>query len=112
MAEKDWLTSENARNKAHASLYTAIMHRAFGASAEILIGHHLTFEEGGDLSTEDEIPSADTMMFDHDIMGRVFGANAVAIMRQLASVPVSQRDAVLAHAWEMVELATTSVRAA
>lgn len=109
---KDWLSSENARNRAHAQLYTDIMHRAFGADASILIGHHLTFEEGGDLTTENEIPSADTMMFDHDIMGRVFGAEARLIMAKLSQTPVAGRDAVLQSAWDKVTLATTSVQAA
>lgn len=93
---KDYLGFENARNKQHADLYTELIRRAVGDCA-ILIGHHLAFELGGDLNTENEIPSADTLMFDHEIMGRVFGGKAGAIMVQLAAVPVEQRDTLLAN---------------
>lgn len=100
---KDWLSSENARNRAHAQLYTEIMHVAFGNEAEVLIGHHLTFEEGGELQTENEIPSADTMLFDHDIMKKVFGEGAIGIMEHLAATPVAQRDAVVAQYFARVK---------
>ncbi len=96
---KDYLGSENARNKQHAALYTAMMKAAFGSNAAVLIGHHLTFELNGDIATENEIPSADTMIFDHDVMGAIFGARSIAIMQELAATPVEQRDALLACYW-------------
>jgi hypothetical protein len=97
---KDWLGTENARNKRHAKLYTAMMAAAFGQDASILIGHHLTFEEGGNIDTENEIPSADTMIFDHYIMSKIFGARSVAIMKELAGVPVERRDDMLQNFWD------------
>lgn len=100
---KDWLTTENARNKQYAGLYVAIMKKAFGAATqkepEVLIGHHLTFELNGDLDTENEIPSADCLMFDHYIMEKVFGDQAITIMQHLASTPCESRDKVLAAYW-------------
>jgi hypothetical protein len=102
---KDYLGCENARNKRHAALYTAIMHEAFGSDAAVLIGHHLTFEIGGNIETENEIPSADTMMFDHYVMGKVFGADAVRIMQRLASVSVELRDDVLQREWDARNIA-------
>lgn len=92
---KDYLGSENTRNKQHADLYIEVMKRAFGPGCAIMIGHHLTFEKDGDLATENEIPSADCMMFDHGVMGDVFGDRAVDIMQHLAATPTESRDAVL-----------------
>jgi len=92
---KDYLEYENARNKAHAELYAKLLKKAFG-DCEVMIGHHLTFEFRGELSTENEIPSADTMMFCHELMGKVFGDKAGLVMRSLALVPASGRDELLA----------------
>lgn len=94
---KDFLGYENDRNKKHADLYVRMIQLAYGdtGSIAVLIGHHLTFEVDGDINTENEIPAADTLIFDHDIMGRLFGVNAVPVMVQLAKVPCSERDELL-----------------
>lgn len=101
---KDYLGFENARNKHHAAVYTKLMRLGLGHAADhvvaVLIGHHLTFEVNGDLETENEIPSADCLIFDHDIMGKVFGKWAVPLMQSLAAVPCEQRDDMLAAALE------------
>lgn len=91
-AIKDYLGYENARNRQHADLYQALVQIAYGADCDVLTGHHVTFEKHGDISTENEIPSADTLIFDHEIMGRVFGENAIPLMQKLAAVPCDQRD--------------------
>lgn len=99
---KDYLGTENARNKQHAALYVAIIQAAFGPQNDCLIGHHLTFEAHGDIDSENEIPSADTMIFDHTIMGAVFGPGAPYLMAHLAMLPVDTgaRDAALKEAFE------------
>lgn len=90
---KDWLSYEQSRNKQHAALYSSILkHAGVGADA-VLVGHHIGFETGGNIDTENEIPSADTLIFDHQIMGAVFGTRAVAIMAELATLPCDKRDA-------------------
>jgi hypothetical protein len=94
---KDYLGTENARNKEHAQLYADIIRTAFGDEQDVLVGHHLTFETHGDINTENEIPAADTLMFDHDVMHRVFGGNAHVVMTELANTPTEERDAVLAR---------------
>jgi hypothetical protein len=111
MALKDWLSCENARNKQFAGLYVAIMKKAFRVKAEpeVLIGHHLTFELDGDLNTENEIPSADCLMFDHYIMGQVFGDQAISIMQHLAATPCESRDGVLASYWACLNQVDESV---
>lgn len=96
---KDWLGYENARNKKWAQLYTDIMKRALVVEqqhCEVLIGHHLTFEIDGVIASENEIPSADTLIFDHLIMQRVFGRDYLFVMLDLALTEVGQRDARLA----------------
>lgn len=97
---KDYLGYENKRNKDHAELYVRMIQKAFAdeGNCEVLIGHHVTFEVNGVLSSENEIPSADTMMFDHDIMTRVFGTRAFAIMAILAATPCNGRDMILFRA--------------
>jgi hypothetical protein len=95
MTIKDYLGTENARNKQHAALYARLIKRAFGENNDVLIGHHLTFEDHGDINTENEIPAADTLLFDHDIMGRVFGGDAKKLMVTLAMVPAEKREALV-----------------
>lgn len=91
---KQFISYEIERNKKNAVMYTAIMQKALGTNV-ILIGHHLCFELGKDINTENEIPSADTLMFDHDVMGAVFGDQAMEIMQHLARTPTDSRDQVL-----------------
>lgn len=89
---KDYLSSENARNKAHAASFTKLMQLAFG-DCQCFIGHHLSFEQGGDLSTENEIPSADCLLFDVEVMTKVFGPNDGRYhMVTMATMPCEQRD--------------------
>lgn len=95
---KDYLGYENARNKKHAATYEKLLRIALlqeGAKVDVLIGHHICFEIDGDLTTENEIPSADCLMFDHDLMSRVFGGDAMQIMMHLAKNPVGERDFLL-----------------
>jgi hypothetical protein len=83
------------------------MRKAFGKDIQVMIGHHLAFQEGGKLETENEIPSADTLMFCHDIMGRVFGnPRAMHVMMALAAVPDGAREQVLLTALDQLEPAS------
>ena len=97
MQPKDYLTYENERNRKHAALYESLLKRALGANWVVLTGHHFLYERGGDVNTEGEVPSADTVIFDHDIMQAVFGKHCISIMQRLAAVPTDQRDSVLAE---------------
>lgn len=93
---KDWLGYENQRNKLNAATYTTLLKLALKhVDCAVLIGHHITFELDGDLETENEIPSADCLMFDHEIMRAVFGDSALRIMRELVVLPCDQRDKLL-----------------
>lgn len=92
---KDYLGEENQRNKRHADLFQKLLQLAFGANVDVLVGHHLTFEVHGDISTENEVPAADTLLFDHDIMGKVFGSDAVPLMQRLAATRCEQREEIV-----------------
>lgn len=107
---KDYLGTENSRNKKYAKLYEDLIKTAFGEDNDVLIGHHLTFEHHGDISTENEIPSADTLIFCHDLMTRVFGEGALHVMHELAALPVGARDERLSELYhEFVEPAPVFV---
>ena len=98
---KDFLTVENQRNKDHAQLYVDLVQRAYGCNNAVLIGHHIVFEADGDITTENEIPAADTLLFDHEIMTAVFGEDkAMRLMSNMAVTPVEHRDALLQQAWD------------
>lgn len=86
MQIKDYLTVENQRNVDHAQLYTDMVRYAYGMDEAVIIGHHITFEANGDLKSEREIPSADALIFDHTVMGRIFGDEAISIMMNAASL--------------------------
>src|SRR5688572_29043208 len=93
---KDFLSVEDKRNRTHAALFARMLRLAYGRDVDVIVGHHVTFEFHGDISTENEIPSADCLLFDHDIMPRIFGRRrAMELMQHLATIPAEERcDAV------------------
>lgn len=99
---KDFLTFENNRNKRNAGLYCYMLHLAYGPNYDVLIGHHLNFQEHGHINTINEVSSADTLIFDHEVMSKIFGKEAKRVMIALASVPSDndEREKVLWHLLE------------
>lgn len=90
---------ENNRNAQHADLFKAIIREAYGAG-DVIIAHHLTYvteDVRGDGTYEivEEIPSADTLIFDHDVAQKLWGDAWPDILKELAIVPVPERDEVL-----------------
>lgn len=102
---KDYLNYENERNHKNHALYERLMRRALGQDTQILVKHHLTFEVAG--QEPNEVPSADTLMFDHDLMTKVFGHRALAVMAQLAIRAAEERDEKLLWWLERVEAEST-----
>lgn len=105
---KYWLQSENDRNTHNGSLYIDIIREAFGVDEVVMVGHHFVFEpkaamEKLDLTKLNEIPSADTVLFDHDIMGAVFGPVSSLVIPTLAKLPVAggARDAKARELFDM-----------
>lgn len=91
--KKDYLSYENTRNKKSHKLFTDILTEVFGKT-EIVIAHHICYE--GESDNPEEIPSADTLIFDHGIMAKIFGEKHKVILIELATTPVDERDAKLA----------------
>lgn len=91
---KSFLSTEGKRNRANAALYEDILNLAYpGQKIAVIIGHHICFEFDGDISTENEIPAADTLLFDHEIMGRVFGRDkSLALMQNLVALNADKRE--------------------
>jgi hypothetical protein len=91
---KSFLSTEGKRNRANADLYLDMLRIAYpGEKLDVIVGHHICFEFDGDISTENEIPAADTLLFDHEIMGRIFGKDkARSLMHALVDLPDAKRE--------------------
>lgn len=90
---KDYLLAENTRNHQNHKVYERLLRAAIQPDCDVLIGHHLTFTlpEG----EPNEIPSADTLIFDFELMKKVFGSRAASIVEHLAVLSCTQRDLML-----------------
>lgn len=97
---------ENDRNQDSRQLFKDILRECFCEEHHTdfgtIIGHHLSYEahykEGGFAYTlVQEIPSADALIFDHDIMKKVFPDNWKWYVKLLAVTPTNERDAKLAE---------------
>lgn len=98
---KNYEVYENERNLRNHKLYERMVRKALGADTNILVVHHITFQVAG--GEPNEIPSADTLMFDHVFMRKVFGEDYGEVMAQLALTPVETRDQVLMNFMEHLE---------
>lgn len=94
---KDYLGTEQARNKVAAAMFETMIKMAFGDDNDVMVGHHIGFEVHGDIKTENEIPSADCLLFDHTIMNRIFGERAHDVLIHLALTPCEERDSLAAQ---------------
>ena len=91
-----YLSGEGKRNREHAALFQRLLHLAFGG-CDVIVGHHVAFQFDGDLTTEDEIPSADTLLFDHNVMGMIFGERARDVMTRIAPLLPGERELAVAR---------------
>ena len=104
---KYYLQAENDRNTHHGPVFIDLIKKAFGTDEVVMVGHHFVFEpqqamQRFDLSKLNEIPSADTLIFDHDIMKAVFGEHALPLMAKLSQVPAESRDAIVRDALQAI----------
>lgn len=96
-------TYENQRNRDHSDLYKAIIRECFGVT-DVIIAHHLTYvlsymENGFSYEVVEEIPSADCLIFDHEIAQRIWGDGFKTILKRLAVEPTETRDTLLQQLW-------------
>lgn len=105
---KDYLADETLRNHRNHKIFERLLKRAIG-KCDVLVAHHLTFTTDGD--EPNEIPSADTLIFDVELMGKVFGDRAYNIMQSLSVRKVDSRDAFLEHYLDGLDLEEAGVKA-
>lgn len=90
---KDYLESEDARNKAGRKVFERFLKAVLGPTTEVMVAHHITFiDESGE---PNEIPSADTLWTDHYLMTRAFGGQAKTIINIVAHRPSEEREQVI-----------------
>lgn len=91
---------ENDRNAEGNQLFKDIIREAFGVT-DVIIGHHLVYEkqdlrgDGFTYQVIEEIPSADALIFDHDVAQKIWGEKWLGNLITLASEPCATRDKVL-----------------
>ncbi|WP_316235026.1 MULTISPECIES: hypothetical protein [unclassified Bradyrhizobium] len=92
---------ENDRNGENAALYKDIIREAFGVT-DVICGHHLVYQvedkraDGFTYTFVEEVPSADTLIFDTDVAQRLWGDKWKSVLSILAVTPISERDKLLA----------------
>jgi hypothetical protein len=92
---------ENDRNTQNRKLYADIIREVYNAEQSI-IAHHLTYvaiehRDGFEYQIVEEIPAADTLIFDHEVAKKLWGAEWQQILVRLVLTPVPERDALLAE---------------
>jgi hypothetical protein len=91
---------ENDRNAENADLYKAIIREAYGVT-DVICGHHLVYQiedkraDGFTYTFVEEVPSADTLIFDTDVAQRLWGDKWKSVLSILAVTPIAERDALL-----------------
>lgn len=94
---------ENDRNAESNQLFKDIIREAFGVT-DVIIGHHLVYEkvdkraDGFSYQVIEEIPSADALIFDHEVAKKLWGVERWAsTLAKLAMEPCATRDKKLAE---------------
>ena len=90
---------ENDRNAEHNETYKAIIREAYGVT-DVICAHHLVYvkvekRDGFDFQIVEEVPSADTLIFDHDVAQKIWPTSWKVVLVKLALTPIAQRDALL-----------------
>ena len=101
---------ENDRNAENTDLYKAIIREAYGVT-DVIVGHHIVFvtverqrdPETGiefDYQCVQELASADTLLFDHDVAQKLWGDGFREVLMRLAVEPAGTRDTLLKKLYE------------
>lgn len=92
---------ENDRNADSSALFKAIIREAFGVQ-DVITAHHLVYvkvdkrADGFEYQIVEEVPSADSLIFDHDVAQKIWGENFKEVLTKLCLEPVATRDKLLA----------------
>ena len=92
---------ENDRNAEGSQLFKDIIREAFGVQ-DVIIAHHLVYvttDKRGGFNYEivEEIPSADSLIFDHLVAQRIWGEGFRDVLTMLALEPLETRDKLLSQ---------------
>lgn len=86
--------SEDTRNHTNGKLYAAMITAAYDDVEWAVAAHHILYVRKS-FSLPQEIPSADTLIFDHYIAQKIWGANWRDVLTRLALEPANTRDTLL-----------------
>jgi hypothetical protein len=92
---------ENDRNSENSALFKDIIRECFGVH-DVICGHHLVYQiedkrpDGFTYQVVEEIPSADALIFDHDVAKKLWGITWQSVLTMLVLEPAERRDALLA----------------
>jgi hypothetical protein len=92
---------ENDRNAENSALYKDIIREAYGVT-DVICGHHLVYQvedkraDGFTYTFVEEVPSADTLIFDTDVAQKLWGDKWKSVLSILAVTPIAERDKLLA----------------
>lgn len=92
---QDWISSEIERNKKYAGLFERLVKRACGENCDVLVGHHIVIERHGDIQSETEIPSADSLLFNRELMHAVFGPLTDPLLDIIVTLGPGHREQVV-----------------
>lgn len=91
-------TYENDRNAESSDLFKAVIREAYNVK-DVIIAHHLVYvnsekrDDGFEYTIVEEVPSADSLIFDHDVARKIFGEdNFKSCLVMLALEPIVTRD--------------------
>jgi hypothetical protein len=85
---------ENKRNSDNEDLFRAIITEVYPEVDLVVAGHHIFVRRAGSPGAE-EIPSADHLIFDHEIAQKIWGNNWRSALEALALEPAETRDSLL-----------------
>ena len=92
---------ENDRNAEASTCFKDAIREAFGVT-DVICAHHLVYvkedlhPDGFKYQVVEEIPSADALIFDHDVARKLFGEGYKDVLTQCALEPIETRDALYA----------------
>jgi len=108
---------ENDRNGKNKDLFKAIIREAYGVQ-DVICGHHFVYEvndkraDGFTYQVVQEIPSADALIFDHDVAKKIWGSSWRQILSRLVLEPVETRDQLLGELYRARPQASGALQAA
>lgn len=88
---------ENDRNARMRECFKEVIRKVYGVQ-DVIVGHHLVYvvaykdKDGFEIQVIEEIPAADTLLFDHDVAQKLWGDEWQGVLTRLACTPVGDRD--------------------